>query len=65
MTTLTLTLPDDRVRRLEQLAQAAGVSREELLQAKAEQWLAEPDDEFLRAARRVLEKNAELYRRLA
>jgi hypothetical protein len=65
MVTFTLTLPDDSMRRLEALAQAAGVSPEELLRAKTEEWLTEPDDAFPRAARRVLDQNAELYRRLA
>jgi len=65
MTTLTLTLPDEQARRLQQLAAAAGVTPDQLLRERLSEWLKEEDDGFLRAARDVLDKNAELYRRLA
>jgi hypothetical protein len=65
MTTITLTLPDDRVARLKELAEAAGLTPEDLLRASVEAWLAQPNEDFTRAANYVLRKNAELYRRLA
>jgi antitoxin FitA len=65
MTTLTIALPDEPMRRLEELATEAGVAPEELLRASVEQWLVKPKDDFAKAAGYVLKKNAELYRRLA
>jgi hypothetical protein len=65
MTTITISLPDDRIAKLKALAERAGVAPEELLRANVEAWLARPDEDFLRAAEYVLRKNAELYRRLA
>ncbi len=65
MTTITIALPDERARRLKELADEAGVAPEELLRASVEEWLARPKEDFARAATYVLKKNAELYRRLA
>jgi hypothetical protein len=65
MTTLTITLSDQSLNRLKELAGAANLTPEELVQARVEEWLGRPEDEFARAAAYVLRKNAELYRRLA
>ena len=65
MTSITIPLTDDRLERLKALAQEAGVTPEALAGATLEDWLNRPREDFLRAARYVLEKNAELYRRLA
>lgn len=65
METLTITLPEPVFRKLKQLAQEANVAPEELVRASVEEWLQVPKDDFARAARYVLQKNAELYRRLA
>ena len=65
MTTVTIALPDEPMRRLKELAEEAGVAPEELLRASVEQWLAKPKEDFAKAAAYVLKKNAELYRRLA
>jgi antitoxin FitA len=65
MTTVTIALPDEPMLRLKELADEAGVAPEELLRASVEQWLKHPKDDFARAAAYILEKNAELYRRLA
>lgn len=63
--TLILALPDERLARLQELAKQAGVSPEELAQARLEEWLDHGQDDFKRTAQYVLRKNAELYRRLA
>ena len=63
--TFTIALSDEKARRLEQRAREAGVAPEELLRASVEDWLAEPREDFARAASYVLQKNKELYRRLA
>lgn len=62
--TFTIALSDEKARRLEELAREAGVAPEELLRASVEDWLAEPREDFARAASYVLQKNKELYRRL-
>ena len=65
MTTLTISLPDEPMLRLKELAIEAGVAPEELLHSNVVEWLARPKDDFAQAAAYVLKKNAELYRRLA
>ncbi len=65
MSTITVQLPDDRMQALQKLAQEAKVQPEVLLQARVEEWLSEPAQDFLRAARYVLTKNQDLYRKLA
>ena len=65
MTTHTISLSDEPMFRLKELATAAGVDPEELLQASITEWLARPKDDFAQAAAYVLKKNSELYKRLA
>lgn len=65
MTTIAITLPDDRMRRLEELAHRYEMSPEQLVQASIEELLARPDEEFEQTLTYVLDKNSELYRRLA
>lgn len=65
MTTLTINLPDDQARKLHDLAKKTGASPEELVRTSIEEWLARPELTFADAADYVLEKNRELYRRLA
>lgn len=65
MVTFTIELADDRASQLNEAAKALGVAPEELLRANLEEWLTGSREDFVRAADRVLEKNAELYKRLA
>ena len=65
MTTMTITLPDERLRQLQELAQEVGIAPEELVQANIESWLISQSASFAQASQYVLEKNNELYRRLA
>lgn len=65
MTTLRLDIPDEKAQALEDAARRMGVSVEELLQVTIDEALERFDADFERAARLVLDKNAELYRRLA
>ena len=64
MTTISFPLSDERFERLREIAQKSGVSPEELARASLEDWLRQPREDFAAAARYVLEKNADLYRRL-
>ena len=65
MTTIKITLPEDHLRRLNDMAARLGLAPEELVRLRIEEWLARPDEEFQQAVNRVLQKNADLYRRLA
>jgi antitoxin FitA len=65
MTTITIPLTEERLKQLRELARRANVSPEELARAALEEWLGQPSEDFAQAARHVLQKNAELYRRLA
>jgi predicted transcriptional regulator len=65
MTTITIPLSDDRVAQLRNYAEQTGLTPEEFLRRRVEQLLDRPDEQFSEAAAYVLQKNAELYRRLA
>lgn len=62
---LSIPLPDDQQRRLQEVARRLNLSTEDLAAAAVRDLLAQPAPEFEAAARRVLEKNHELYKRLA
>ncbi len=62
---LTIDLSSAQAERLRQEAERLGLAPEELARAAIADLLATPDEEFNRAAERVLRKNEELYRRLA
>jgi hypothetical protein len=64
MKTLELQVPDEIFSRIESAARERGMSIEQLLQASVEEKIAR-DAQFEAAIGRVLEKNAELYRRLS
>jgi len=65
MSTITITLPDDRLKKVKEVADHLGVTPEELVRASVEDFLAQPEAEFEKALMYVLKKNAELYKRLA
>jgi hypothetical protein len=65
MTTLNVAISDERFEQLQELAERAGVAPEELARAGLEDWLRQPREDFEQAVALVLQKNAELYRRLA
>ena len=65
MSTITIQISDERFEKLQQVADALGITLEQLVRANLEDLLAQPDDAFQRAVETVLRKNAELYGRLA
>ena len=65
MKMLEVQLPEQTALRLEKAAERLSVTPEELLVLSVEEKLAQLDDEFRRSADYVLEKNADLYGRLA
>ena len=58
-------LPPAQAEKLRAEAERLGLSPEDLARAALSDLLAAPDTDFALAARRVLAKNEELYRRLA
>ena len=65
MNTITITLSDDRLEQLQQIAGQLHISPEDLVRVGVEELLTRPEDAFQQAANHVLNKNIELYRRLA
>ena len=65
MTTLSITLPEERLLKVKEMAARFGVTPEELARVGLEELLSRPDEAFRSAVEYVLKKNADLYRRLA
>jgi hypothetical protein len=65
MTTIAIPISAERLAQLRIWAEQAGLPPEEFLRRRVEQLLDQPDEQFRQAATYVLQKNAELYRRLA
>lgn len=65
MATITVTLSEDRLQKLQELAKQFRIAPEELLRVSVEELIARPQADFQKALEYVLEKNKELYRRLA
>lgn len=62
---IAIDLSPAQAERLVEQAKALGLPPEDLVRAAVADLLATPDDDFRAAAERLLQKNAELYRRLA
>ena len=65
MTTITVQIEEAKAQSLREKANRFGLNQEEFLIASIEDLIAQPDNDFDEAARRVLSKNKELYKRLA
>lgn len=65
MTTITVQLDDIQAQALREKAERYGLRPEQLVKASVEDLIGQPEPGFAEAARRVLSKNRELYRRLA
>ena len=65
MSTIVIEMSDERFARLQELADSLRVTPENLARVSIEELLDRPDESFRQAAEYVLEKNADLYRRLA
>lgn len=65
MVTITVTLSEDRLQKLKELAEQFRIAPEELLRVSVEELIARPQADFQKALAYVLEKNKELYKRLA
>lgn len=65
MASVTIELPDSYLEKLQELANAHGIPLEVLLRSSLENWITSQNTDFVHAADYILEKNAELYQRLA
>ena len=65
MVTITVTLSEDHLQRLQELAKTFRIAPEELLRVSVEELIARPQADFQKAFGYVLKKNQELYQRLA
>jgi len=65
MSNITVTVSDDRLAKLKEIAGRYSISAEDLVRVSIDELLARPDETFEKAAEYVLNKNSELYRRLA
>jgi predicted transcriptional regulator len=63
--TLSIQLPDDAERRLREAAKRLNIPVDQLAAAAVRDFVTQPAADFELAASRVLDKNRELYRRLA
>ncbi len=65
MKTLELNLPEPTATKLEKVAERLNITPEELLLLSLEEKLAQLDAQFQNVSDYVLNKNVELYKRLA
>lgn len=65
MTTLTITISEEQLTQLQALAAQSHLTPEELVQMSIEELLSQSDEKFERVLNYVLQKNSELYHRLA
>lgn len=65
MTNITVSISDDHMRKLREKASRFQVAPEELVRVSLEDLLTRPEADFMQALEYVLQKNAELYQRLA
>ena len=65
MATLTISLSDEEMRRLEALGKREDLTVEQIARLGIHDFIGQPDDSFHAVAKRVMEKNVELYRRLS
>ncbi len=65
MVTITVTVSEDRLQKLQDLAKQFNIPTEELLRVSLEELIARPQEDFQKALEYVLETYKELYKRLA
>ncbi len=65
MVTITVTLSEDRLEKLQILARQFNIPTEELLRVSFEEFVARPQEDFQKALEYVLDTYKDLYKRLA
>ena len=62
---MTLSISEDRLIKLKEVAKHLNITPEDLVRVSIDELLSRPDKDFKNAVDYVLNKNSELYRRLA
>lgn len=65
MAMLTISLSNEEMKQLEALAEREGLTVEQIVRLGINDFLGQSDDAFRATAKRVMEKDAELYRRFS
>ncbi len=65
MAEVTVPVSTEEMKRLEELGSREGLTVEQMVRLGIQDLISQPDEAFHAAVQRVLQKNAELYRRLA
>ncbi len=65
MAQVTITLSSEELKHVEELGRREGLTVEQVIKLGIQDLISQPDEVFRTAAQRILQKNAELYRRLA
>lgn len=65
MTTITLDIPEERLKLLSQRAKVLGITPEDLIRLSIAELLMRPAPEVQQAIDDIVQKHADLYRRLA
>jgi hypothetical protein len=65
MAEITVTLSTEELQRLKALGEREGLTIDQIVRLGVQDLINQPDDAFHKAAQQILQKNAELYRRLA
>ena len=65
MSTLTVTISEDRLAKLQEIADRFNIKPEDLARVSIEELLTRPEESFQQVADYHLQKNASLYRPLA
>ncbi len=62
---MTIDLTNKQTEQFQQLAKSLSIQPQELVRVAIDDFLSRPAEDFRQAARYVLQKNEELYRRLS
>jgi len=62
---LTIQIPDEKLQQLQQLAKEKGITTEEIIETKINEWLTHNSQELSEGSNYVVNKNAQLYKHLA
>jgi hypothetical protein len=65
MSDIIITVPEDRLTRLKKKSSNLGINLEDLILLSIEEMLSRPDEDFRQAMNYILQKNKDLYHRLA
>jgi antitoxin FitA len=65
MPEVTVTVSTEELQRLKALGEREGLTIDQIVRLGVQDFINQPDDSFHKFAQQILQKNAELYRRLA